>query len=285
MDSERSNWEKVDWTTFQCIVAGLHATGDEDRFVRTEYDYKLPAGGSKEIDVYVKDTSSRYDREILIECKFQSAPVSQDIVDSLNGYLGSSGADKGVIISKSGFQSGAKERGKATGVELWTLKEFNPDEDLHNDLVQYLGIHLTLVKPNLQVTDVDLGPLDDVELKGRMVTMIPTPQNSRLYTYSKQPTSETLAELLIYFVENNAPGEYTEEFDNRAMLIEGEFYKLNSIEYEITHDTTTSRFEVDLFDKVDLTLKNELKDEQEFTSLKEALESFTEFVDSETDEY
>ncbi|MFC7232955.1 restriction endonuclease [Saliphagus sp. GCM10025308] len=106
----QTGWDDIDWKTYQKISAGLHALDSEDVEVEHEHDYELNSGGSKEIDVVVWDHSGRYTTTTLIECKFYSEPVEQEIVDSLIGVLDHSDANRGVVIAKSGFQQGAIDR-------------------------------------------------------------------------------------------------------------------------------------------------------------------------------
>lgn len=111
-DIKRDDLDGPDWKVYQKIVAGLHA--DEDTRVETEYQYLILGSGEKEVDVVVWDQSDHYEYTVLIECKFHDDPVSQSVIDSINGYLLKSDADKAVVVSKSGFQSGAIDRAEGT---------------------------------------------------------------------------------------------------------------------------------------------------------------------------
>lgn len=55
---------------------------------------------------------------VLIECKYQTSPVKRDVVQVLDSRLHSLGAHKGMVFSRSGFQSGAIEFAKKHGIAL-----------------------------------------------------------------------------------------------------------------------------------------------------------------------
>ena len=214
----------------------------------------------------------------LIECKFQGQPVEQEIVDSLVGVLDNSDANKGVIVSKNGFQSGAKERAEGSGIELWTLRQIIPDIDLE-DRIRRVNMDVTVNQPKIEVLDMDIRAVEE-EQAGRELNATFTPQNSMIYSLDKEPTGETLLDRLNQRLNSMHKGEYTEEFENSLLLIQGEFYQLVSVDYLVTYSSGTVEYTSDLLDDADLTLKDELGDTHEFVSLTEALHTFVEEVES-----
>jgi len=275
-DPEKTEWSNLDWESYQKIVAGLHALG-EDVEVEHEYDYPVHSGGTKEMDVVVWDTRGRYTFTTLIECKFHGDPIEQEVVDSLVGVLDNSDADKGVVVSKNGFQSGAKERAEGSGIELWTLRQIIPDIDLE-DRIQRVNIDMTVNQPRLEVLDMDIRAVEE-EQEGQEIEATFTPQNSIIYTLNKEPTGETLLDRLNQRLNSVHEGEHTEDFEDSLLLIQGDFYQLASVDYRVTYSSGTIEYTTDLLDHADLTLKDELGDTHEFVSLTEALRTFVEEVD------
>ena len=53
---------------------------------------------------------------VLFECKRHKSPVKREHVMVLHAKLQSTGAQKGVIVAASGFQSGALEYAQAHGI-------------------------------------------------------------------------------------------------------------------------------------------------------------------------
>ncbi|WP_420593691.1 restriction endonuclease [Deinococcus sp.] len=60
---------------------------------------------------------------ILIECKYWDNKIDQDIVIILDGKVKRNPGSSGIIITKSGFQSGAVREAKSCGIELLTAAE------------------------------------------------------------------------------------------------------------------------------------------------------------------
>ena len=268
--SSDTNWSSIDWQSYQQIVAGLHAL-DEEVDVEHEYDYPVNSGGSKEMDVVVWDHSGRYTVTTLIECKFHEAPIEQEIVDSLIGVLDNSDADKGVIIAKNGFQRGALERAEGSGIELWTLRQIQPELDLE-DRLQRIDYNVEVTTPRLDVLDMDIRALDE-ENTGEMQIEL-TPRNSMIYTSDREPTGETLIERLNGLLNSLAEGEHTETFEDSLLLIEGDFYEVNSVDFRVERSSSRTEFTYDMLNHVDLLFRNELDGSREYVSLSEALDSF-----------
>lgn len=281
MVMDESEWDIDKWRIYQKIAAGIHAQKPDAR-VEIEYPYPINSGGKKEVDIVVWDNSGRYQNTTLIECKDWDAPIGQDVVDSLNGYLKDSDADKGVIIARSGFQSGAKERAEGSGVELWTLKRLVPDEDFAADEVQRIEINLLPRFRDIDVENIELTPLNESEdRKGKQeeIRYEFTERNSQLYTHDREHRGETLTELLTNWMNHHPVGEHTEKFDNTAILLNGEFFKVHSIDYRIIETQNESNFTVDAAEEFDLLFRNELTGERELIKLEKAVNLFLENID------
>ena len=77
--------------------------------------------GEVEIDVYASDS----DISIVCECKYWESNIPQNIIFSFRSVVGDIGANKGIVIAKSGFQSGAYENVRNTNIELKTWEDFS----------------------------------------------------------------------------------------------------------------------------------------------------------------
>jgi len=281
MCSDEEEWTDLDWRTYQKLVAGLHA--DEETRVETEYDYPIPGSGTKEVDVVVWDRSDHYEYTDLIECKFHDNPLSQSVVDSVNGYFQRSDADKAVIVSKSGFQSGAIERAEGTGVELLTVRRLIPGTDIPADALRYANVDLNISNRELDDIDMDIEALDDSEDAEREEVEVEFNRtNGHLYTTDRRPTGETLLDRLTELKRSKEVGEHTEEFDDTALLIRGDFYQLHSVDYRIAESTSNTEFTIDLFEDVDLLYRDELTGDEEYMSLSDALGDFREHVEDDS---
>lgn len=111
----------ADWRELQDRVAQLFSEIGCD--VRVGEQVKL-VRGEKEIDVSVRDPQTTPASVYLCECKFWSKPVPQEVIHSFRTVLSDFGAHRGFIISRAGFQAGAKEAVKKTNLDLLTFEEF-----------------------------------------------------------------------------------------------------------------------------------------------------------------
>lgn len=72
--------------------------------------------GTYIIDVTVRFQLAGMDFLVLFECKRHASPVKREHVQVLHAKIQSTGAQKGVVVAASGFQSGALEYARAHGV-------------------------------------------------------------------------------------------------------------------------------------------------------------------------
>lgn len=85
-------------------VRGVRATHEVDVLAVTEF------GGLK--------------FQVVVECKYWKTKVKKAQVTTLFSIVSDIGAEKGVIISKTGFQKGAKEFANKCNIELYTYEQF-----------------------------------------------------------------------------------------------------------------------------------------------------------------
>jgi restriction endonuclease Mrr len=73
-------------------------------------------GGTYIIDVTVRFQLAGMDFLVLFECKRHASPVKREHVQVLHAKIQSTGAQKGVVVAASGFQSGALEYARVHGI-------------------------------------------------------------------------------------------------------------------------------------------------------------------------
>ncbi len=78
---------------------------------------------SHDIDVVVRSNLFGFDLLWVIECKHWKEAVSKLHVLALREIVTDLGADRGILVSESGFQSGAIEAANLTNVQLTTLAD------------------------------------------------------------------------------------------------------------------------------------------------------------------
>ena len=109
--------EPTDWKDLQDKVACvLELCG-----FNVETPKKIQTGRETiEVDVYAKNA----EMTIICECKYWESRVPQSVALSFRTLVIDIGANKGIIIAKTGFQSGAYQSVKSTNIELMTWLEF-----------------------------------------------------------------------------------------------------------------------------------------------------------------
>jgi restriction system protein len=86
---------------------------------------KIVAGtdGAYEIDVSAEFVALDAHFLVLIECKNQKRPVEREVVQVLHDRLRSTGAQKAMLFTTSGFQKGALAYARVHGIALIAVRE------------------------------------------------------------------------------------------------------------------------------------------------------------------
>ncbi len=115
-DREPSTWQEL-----QNFVAQVFTEIGCD--ARIEHSLTT-VRGSINIDVYVEDKIGTPPLIYLCECKHWNSRVPKSIVHSFRSVVSDVGANRGLIISKTGFQAGAFEAAEHSIIELLTWDGF-----------------------------------------------------------------------------------------------------------------------------------------------------------------
>lgn len=99
------------------VRAMLDAMGHQVLEYRSEHQEVVQGlDGEYEIDVTVRFSAFGMDFLVLIECKHHKNRIKRDVLQVLQSRVASVGAQKGIVFSTAGFQSGAIEYAKAHGL-------------------------------------------------------------------------------------------------------------------------------------------------------------------------
>ena len=132
----------------------LNGYAEEEKLkdFKITHNVKIPAfDGTYQIDIYAEFTAMSVTFKVLCECKQYSKPVGRDKVAELHRKLESIGAHKGILLSTSGFQSGALEYAKAHGIALLQVYDYScehlshsadPFEESNDDPFLYAENHM-----------------------------------------------------------------------------------------------------------------------------------------------
>lgn len=119
----------TNWRDYQRAVAqafrDLGCNAEVDKTIHS-------ASGPQDVDVYVTFRQFGYECRWIVECKLWSSRVPKDAVHTLRSKVLNAGADRGVIFTEVGFQSGARAATQHTNILLQTsLEDFQRTAELY----------------------------------------------------------------------------------------------------------------------------------------------------------
>lgn len=115
----------ISWREFEVFCTDtLEAYAQKENLLnyKMKHDEKIEAyDGTYQIDIHIEYVAFGTKNEIIVECKNDSKSIERKVVAELDGKIKSIGANKGILISTSGFQSGARKYAQEHGISLWQL--------------------------------------------------------------------------------------------------------------------------------------------------------------------
>lgn len=287
----------IEWRSYEKLVAGISVDVD-DVEVEHQYDLELDTGGIKEVDVMIWDARGEGTETIMVECRYYDSNLAQDNVDSMVGLLSQSSVDRAIIITKTGFQSGAIERAEGLrdnsdyNVDLFELRFYDEENDFEKTINE-LQTTIFMPDPEVNILEVQCeamnGDAEGTEFEFRLSRF----QSPEIVTETGEPTGEQLFSLWYPQIEetysnNSSPVledretvtiESEATFEDVYVSDSGAIYRIDSIEYEmvispeIVHQTN-SRLEDVIFDQYDMVLIDALSRERDYIDSEDALSAF-----------
>ena len=135
------------------ILAGYAEEEKLKEFSIAHNEVILTTDGDYQIDVYAEFTAMGARFKVLCECKQYKSAVSREKVAVLHQKLQSIGAQKGILLSTSSFQSGAIKYALEHGIALIRVDDYHFEylshssgkpEDDDNDPFLYVEKHMPL---------------------------------------------------------------------------------------------------------------------------------------------
>lgn len=268
--------DDIDEEIYEMIVAGMEANDEVER-VERQYDLDLDRGDAKEVDIAVWISKGGYDFLVIIEAKHHDIAIEQDVVAAMAWYRDNSAASEALVVSKSGFQSGAESLAQDTNIDLEQLDKLT--EEAIKDRITKINFNLIIRPRQSEIIDLGLHPLGDDPHEGDVGPLVN--RNPDLFDEEKRPVGKTVFERAQEAAIDKSPGTYEEDISNRLMLLEDRFYRLSSIKHEVRQlDRQELEFQYDAHEEADLYRQNVLDDEDsvDFVSLTETIRAFEEDV-------
>src|SRR5260221_3151598 len=111
-----------DWRLYEKAVARIEESYDNCKVKRNHKIKGRRSDTERQIDVWLEaEIGDKHPITVAIECRRYDRPVSIKDMDAFVGFLEDVGANKGVMISHSGYTEGASKRADGAGIELKTL--------------------------------------------------------------------------------------------------------------------------------------------------------------------
>jgi len=139
----------MDWKKYQKATSDLFmslgCSAEVDKLVKG-------ARVAHKIDIWVTFNKFGFQNRWAVECKYWNSNVTKEKVMALKSIVDDLGADRGIIISKTGFQSGAIRAATYMNISLTSLEDLK--QTVQDDLIQASLYHLekraTHIKHELQ---------------------------------------------------------------------------------------------------------------------------------------
>jgi hypothetical protein len=126
------------WKDYQEATAAYY----RDLGLSAETDVAIEgARGSHKVDVAVRGQRAGVEFLWIVECKHWDRAVPKVVVAALSAIIQDIGADRGIILSRKGFQSGAPMLAQKSNITLTSLDELRADTE--NEYIEYQCALLT----------------------------------------------------------------------------------------------------------------------------------------------
>lgn len=127
---------KNNWKEFEQLVASIEAALRNQPGVTVTHNAKLPSsyGPLRQIDVLITIDTPTFKKKIAIECKNTQSKAGVAIVEAFHSKVKAIGADEGIIVASSGFQSAAHLAAAHYQIRLFLLSQAKEVEAMFKEL-------------------------------------------------------------------------------------------------------------------------------------------------------
>lgn len=131
----------------------VESSGGKIDSLTVKHDQKLAASdGEYQIDVVAEFDAFGAKYVTLIECKHHKSPIKREMVQVLSAKVASLGAHKGIVVASVGFQTGAIEYARKTGIALVRVVDGQASYEIRNLIstdfrgISAANVHLNLIE-------------------------------------------------------------------------------------------------------------------------------------------
>lgn len=116
-----------DWAAFETFVKELYEQ-EGDVVVERDVTDTDKYGARRQTDVKITRRTRFHRFVTLVECKRWKDPVGRDRIDILASSIEALSAQNGAIFTTTGFEEGAIAYAKGKGIELFLVRDLEPEE-------------------------------------------------------------------------------------------------------------------------------------------------------------
>jgi hypothetical protein len=127
-----------DWKLYENAIAEIEESLENCEVKQNYKPIGKLSGVQRQVDVWLSTKiGNNHEVTVAIECRRYNKPVAIKDVEAFVGFLEDVGANKGVMISHSGYTEGAQKRAEAAGIDLKILtveeaEDFDWEEFVQN---------------------------------------------------------------------------------------------------------------------------------------------------------
>ena len=259
------------WKRFEELVKRVQEELAPDAIVKR--DDKIigsDTGIARQIDISVKQSIGNYEILVVIDCKDYSRPVNVKDVEAFIGMIQDVHANKGVIVSASGFTKTAKTRGEKVGLNLYRLVDTG-DHDWQ--VMAYIPVICNFIGPrkysfkfsgNIEIIDFPFNEPQSLKIYDENNCKLGTllnimKKNWNDYQYPIEPGNYKNLELMKGITKIKSDNSYQELNIKLNLLVESRLYfgelpiqKLSGFKDELTGKTLSRGFTTEMIDVVDV---------------------------------
>ena len=256
----------MDYKEFEAATAALYQALGEGHGIEIECygatcRVKGQSGATYQIDVLAKQSNGLQTIRTAVECKHWKRKVGQRVVSELVGVIADANIEKGAIVSKEGFTSGAMAVAKGSNISLVEMREPN-DKDWEGKIKEVRFI-INRSIPNFY--DIEL--VQPSEPGGESVKYSLVGQNTLVVEPGKEPV--TLDEIANNAISKGvAPDELIEVHfpPGTALQIVGfdKTGRIDAFRFKVRYSTQRVEDVFDAADRIRLIVK-EVFEGRQFT--------------------
>jgi Restriction endonuclease len=160
--SEDKDYELLTQAVYQTI---LKQQGYENITVQHDVDLTGRTGATHQIDVYWHFRQAGVGHKVLVECKNYSRKISLGKIRDFKSVMDEVGPCQGIMVTKTGYQSGVKKYARHHGIGLKLLSPADPATSAAGiQFVFHMHLRTLSMKHKIQILPIWSKP-DEAQLK------------------------------------------------------------------------------------------------------------------------